>query len=51
MPETIVQKMIGMIAILISFTKARPRKLIQSFLAMSGASQPSNMPSAMAIST
>ncbi len=36
MPETIVQKMIGMIAILISLTKARPRKLIQSFLAISG---------------
>ncbi len=51
MPETMVQKMIGAIAILISLTKARPRKLIHGFVAMSGASQPSSTPRTIAIST
>ena len=40
MPETTVQKMIGAIAILISLTKALPRKSIHSLVAIEGASQP-----------
>src|ERR1700730_14158350 len=51
MPETTVQKMIGAIIILISFTKPSPIALIHSFLAKSGKSQPTRPPSTMAMST
>src|ERR1700730_2495574 len=51
MPETTVQKMMGAIIILISFTKPSPSALIHSFLAKSGNSQPTSPPSTMAMST
>ena len=49
MPWTMVQKMTGAIIILMRFTKASPSHLHD--MAVSGALQPSNIPSAIAIRT